>query len=208
MIQGEQVDLRPTEDDDFEYMSRWVGGPSGALSNGVKEFATPDRLRSIVRENGLAMFTILSKSGQVVGFADYRSICYAGNHEIGVSVGEPEHWKRGYGYEAGTLLMWYLFHELNAHRLQMVIGSYNGPMLRLVHHSPWTVEGVLRDYYYCDGEYHDAILISLLRDEFYAMHSRFGKGVQLDAIPVDVKRLGAEIMTDIKQHLKNGGDGL
>jgi hypothetical protein len=31
------------------------------------------------------------------------------------------------------------------------------------------LEGVLRDYYFLDGEYHDAVIGSLLRDEYYAL---------------------------------------
>lgn len=46
------------------------------------------------------------------------------------------------------------------------------------------IEGILRDHYFIDGEYHDAVVSSILRDEFY----EYPETDSIDSIPKEEKR--------------------
>jgi RimJ/RimL family protein N-acetyltransferase len=105
--------------------------------------------------------------GRTVGAVSWRTIEYPGSFEIGVMVGDAERWGSGYGIEAELLLLEYLFDSLNAHRVQFTCGVFNKLAVSTFTSGPIRIEGVMRDYYFLDGTYHDAIFGSMLRNEYY-----------------------------------------
>jgi hypothetical protein len=121
--------------------------------------------------------------GERVGVIDHRPLTYPGSFEIGLAIGDPACWTHGYGTDAALTLITHLFHERNAHRIQMTMGTFNLPMMQAVAKGALTVEGVLRDYFYLDGEYHHAVVCSVLRHEFYRLADDGAYGVLPDAIP-------------------------
>ncbi len=87
---------------------------------------------------------------------------------IGIAIGDPGNQGKGYGSEAMQLLLKFAFHELNLHRVQLTVFSYNERAMRLYEHLGFVKEGVHREHLYRDGQRFDMVLYGMLRREWEA----------------------------------------
>jgi hypothetical protein len=98
------------------------------------------------------------------------------------------------------LLLDYLFHERNAHRVQATTALFNKHSMSVLTRGEFVLEGVLRRYYYLDGEYHDATVWSMLREEYYAIAARMQqKNPELtvtDLVPAADKAEARRLLAD------------
>ena len=85
---------------------------------------------------------------------------------MGLGFGLRANWGKGYGYEATQLGLSYAFDELNLHRIQVTVFSYNDRSLALVDKVGFQREGVFRERLQRDGQRHDMYLYGLLRREW------------------------------------------
>ncbi len=60
------------------------------------------------------------------------------------------------------------FKEFNLHRLWGEIYSCNTPALKLAIKCGLKEEGVLRQTYFWEGKYHDSIIVSILKEEYFS----------------------------------------
>ena len=88
--------------------------------------------------------------------------------DLTLIIGEQDAWGRGYGTEAITLLLDYAFGCLNIHRVAVGVVGFNQRALRFYESVGFRREGIQRDGYYYDHQYHDFVMMSLLADEFRA----------------------------------------
>ncbi|WP_329013883.1 GNAT family N-acetyltransferase [Streptomyces sp. NBC_00690] len=184
-ITGKLVRLQRMSDEDYEQLAKWSSGQSGAYSSASAEFLSGEELRDFSRQSGHQYLAVVTDEGQLVGVADYSRATYAGNYEIGINIGDPKHWGAGYGAEALSLLLRHLFHSKNAHRVQGVVGLYNKRSVRLVGERGFIFEGLLRDYFFLDGVYHDGVSISMLRDDYYALGPESPLAPPEDIVPAE-----------------------
>lgn len=73
---------------------------------------------------------------------------------------------RGVGTEATQLIVDHVFDEINdplVHRISLEVYDFNVRALAVYERVGFIREGVLRDALYWQGEYHDAIVMSMLR---------------------------------------------
>lgn len=84
---------------------------------------------------------------------------------ISIAIGE-EHWGHGYGYEAMQLALNFAFQELNLHRIQLTVFSYNDRAIALYEKLGFQREGVYREFVQRSGDRHDMYLYGLLRPEW------------------------------------------
>ncbi|MFI6765899.1 GNAT family N-acetyltransferase [Streptomyces sp. NPDC050355] len=156
-------------DDDWAAIASWLrpGSPAAVLS-GDWELLGAAEVEQANRSGRVHHLVIRTKDGERIGTVSYQRSGRIGGFTVGGAIGSPELWRRGYGAEAVVLLVDYLFHQLDAHRVQVTTAGYNKGIIRLMTKTPFTVEGILRDHCYLDGRYHDAIVWGLLRDEHYA----------------------------------------
>lgn len=187
MRNGRLVTLSALEEGDFELLSDWFEPVLGhALAMGSYEFETVDAMKRYFGSGGANCVMVKAKlaTNKKIGLVSWQKQGYEGSYDIGAIIGDPELWDRGHGAEATLLLMHHLFHDKNAHRVQFTTGVHNRRIVRMllkvVSKGQAVLEGVLRDYYFVDGAYHAAIVVSILRDEYYA-HLRDGE--YEDAVP-------------------------
>lgn len=181
-MRGDFVSLEPCRDEDFQRLSDWSAGTVSTYSSGSPQFVSVDALR----EAGNFLM-VVTHEGQRVGAVNWSPLGYPGSYTIGSAIGAPDLWTQGYGVEANVLLLNYLFHARDAHRVQLTLGTYNRQMVQIITHGGFTLEGVLRDYFFLDGRYFDAVVCSLLREEFYALARDSDLGLAADVIPAEEK---------------------
>lgn len=86
--------------------------------------------------------------------------------EFGIVIGAKQHWNKGYGTEALSLILQHCFETLNLNRLYLRVYENNPRAIRAYEKAGLTIEGRLRHGHYDKGEYVDVILMSILRSEW------------------------------------------
>jgi RimJ/RimL family protein N-acetyltransferase len=91
---------------------------------------------------------------------------------VGIGIGEPEYWGKGYGTEAMRLALRYGFMEINLHRVALGVFSYNKRAIRSYEKAGFAHEGRMRNAIKRDGEFDDVVYMGILRSEWM---ERYGK---------------------------------
>ena len=109
----------------------------------------------------------LLESQELIGHLGLKDISLNNQSaELFVRIGSPEHWGRGYGTEAIEILLRYSFLEMNLHRIQLGVTSYNTRAIELYRRLGFRHEGTLRDFGYRDRQRYNFELYSLLFSEW------------------------------------------
>lgn len=167
-MKGRLVTLRWPSDDDYPAIARWVRPLSGtAVLTGDSEPVSADDVRQLNKRGQVNHLMIDTNDGRTIGVVSWHAVGSPGGYSIGGAVGDPDLWQKGFGAEAMSLLVDYLFHVRNAHRVQVTTALFNRHSVQVLARGDFVLEGILRDYYFLDGAYHDAAVWSLLRDEYY-----------------------------------------
>ena len=79
-----------------------------------------------------------------------------------IALAGAQYYGKGIGTEAARLAVDYGLHTLNLHRIELEVYDFNPRARHVYEKIGFVVEGVRRDALLWDGEYHDAILMSIL----------------------------------------------
>jgi RimJ/RimL family protein N-acetyltransferase len=125
-------------------------------------------LEKTEEEKDYYLFAIrLLRNNELIGYVELDGILW--NHRncwLGIGLGERDNWGKGYGRETMELILKFAFHELNLHRVQLSVFSYNKRALALYEELGFTKEGVFREHLERDGQRFDMYLFGLLRREW------------------------------------------
>lgn len=176
---GERVRLTALRPGDAQTLAHWYeDGDFSRLfdahpaypkteSTLVKWMDSADRDRDAV-----ALAIRLLYSDDLLGYVEIDGIQWThGCGWLAIGIGSPSHRKKGYGTEAMQLVLRFAFHELNLHRIQLSVFSYNTAAIRLYERLGFTREGTFREYLLRDGKRHDMILYGLLAREWEALNA-------------------------------------
>jgi RimJ/RimL family protein N-acetyltransferase len=105
----------------------------------------------------------------LIGYVNLDGILWSHrNCWLAIGLGDRANWGKGYGREAMELALKFAFDELNLHRVQLTVFSYNTRAIALYQKLGFTREGVFREHLRREGQYFDMILFGLLRREWLA----------------------------------------
>jgi len=88
----------------------------------------------------------------------------------GIFVGDKKEQGKGYGTEAMKLLLEYGFNTLNLNRLDLKVNDFNLRAIKCYQRLGFVEEGRMRQSCFRNGEYHDQIIMSILRSEWKGMN--------------------------------------
>jgi RimJ/RimL family protein N-acetyltransferase len=109
---------------------------------------------------------VLPASDTLLGYVELEGILWnQGVSWVSLAIGK-EHQSQGYGYAALQLALAFAFQELNLHRLQLTVFSYNQPAIALYEKLGFKREGVYREFVQRNGDRHDMYLYGLLCREW------------------------------------------
>jgi RimJ/RimL family protein N-acetyltransferase len=149
----------------------------------------------MVTQPGVKWLMARTHDKRAIGAVNWQTLAYPQSFTIGTIIGDETLWGAGYGMESILLIAQYLFHAQNAHKIQFVIGIFNKAMAELFCQGPVCIEGILRDHYFLDNAYHDAIIGSILRSEYYELLD-FAQLPVHDVIPAAEKNEARQIVQD------------
>lgn len=174
LLRGSRVRLTALTQDDLPTVAKWHQNAEflrllDALPAYPKtETSLAQRLDDTDRATDAFLFVIRTlDSDTPIGYVELDGILWT--HRAGgvsIAIGEAKHWGKGYGYEAMQLMLRFAFDELNLHRVQLTVFSYNKRAIALYEKLGFQHEGVYREHLQRDGKRYDMYLYGLLRSEW------------------------------------------
>ncbi len=181
-VTGSKVFLRPLEreDVDDDYLD-WVNDQQ--LTTYILAAGFPTN-----RDRAMSYFEA-SQPPNAVFFAvcDLETGTHIGNARLslidwinrvatyGRLIGHSDYRGQGYGSDALVQLLRFGFHHLGLNRIWSSAVTSNDGSLSSNDKVGMTREGVLREYVYADGQFHDTIVLAMLRSDFDRLHGGPGK---------------------------------
>lgn len=179
MLKGNKTYLRPLEPDDIPTFYRWNNNQevnlwssaAWPLNTMLSEEQIEERFFSPSQDR--TRYMILNETQEPIGTIGFREVNVpARSAVLFIVIGEKEFWGHGYGTDALKLLVEFLFFQWNFHRLSLDTWDGNIRAIKAYEKLGFQVEGRLRQARFVMGEYRDAILMGLLRDEYIQQLSK------------------------------------
>lgn len=121
----------------------------------------------------LVLGITVREDGRLIGVGGLHQLTDpARQAELGLFLGGPEEWGKGYGTETTRLLCAHGFEALKLNRIWLHVFADNERGLRAYARVGFQREGVLRQAAIRDGAYVDVITMSVLRGEWEKGRSR------------------------------------
>jgi RimJ/RimL family protein N-acetyltransferase len=170
---GPTVYLRPLERADAPVLVGWLNHPDVTRTlriyrpiNLQAEEEYLERIRQ--SEQDVSLGVGVRATDRFVGVIGLHDIDFKNRHAgLGIVIGEPDEWGKGYGTEASRLLVGYAFETLNLNRVWLQVYEYNTRARRAYQRVGFRQEGVQRQERYAQGRFWDTILMAVLREEWF-----------------------------------------
>lgn len=169
-IHGEHIVLRPIEEGDYPLIVQWGRDPElerlleGDYPQSLAE--CPAWHQNIISSRHRQLLGIQLSEGPLIGDVELDHIAWrSGDAELRIRIGRRDHWDRGYGTEAVTLMLQHAFLSLNLKRVYLRVFSFNQRALRCYRKAGFKAEGMLVRRG-SDGQRREVILMRILREEF------------------------------------------
>ena len=181
IIASGRVFLRPFEAADAETYRRWRADAEPMALAGFDEpvplslAQVEHRIARLVDEQGKDYYTFL-----ICLAADERPIGEVmlggldrvnGSAHVGILIGEPDEWGKGYGTDAVRALVDFGFAELRLERIWLEVGTDNPRAQRSYEKAGFTQEATFRHDRWEGGRYTDGHVMSILHDEWQSHRS-------------------------------------
>ncbi len=176
LLQGPRVRLTAVTLDDLPTIARW-NQDAGFARLFEAHPAAPKApsalepwLEGYNRSNTGFLFGVrLLDSDELLGFIELDSILWSHRHTwVSIAIGDAANQDQGYGAEALGLALQFAFQELNLHRVQLTVFSYNQRAIALYEKLGFRREGIFREHLERDGTRFDMYLYGMLRPEWLA----------------------------------------
>jgi len=173
-IEGDRLYLRPLSEHDADgpYPS-WLNdeivcqGNSHHVYPYSKKQAIDYIQNATSTDQELILAIVLKEGGLHIGNIALQRINWIyRSAEFTILLGDKSQWGKGYGLEAGRLLIKHGFSALNLNRIECATFETNVAMKKLALALGMGEEGVRRQAAYKDGQYLDIVDFGILREEF------------------------------------------
>ena len=176
-IPGERIVLRAWERDDVR--SAWEAAQSAeGKGEELRDWRKPPRSleemerefeRSAAEPHADVIEFIIQADGRPVGDIDLfriddRNRCAM----VGIGIWRSEDRGKGYGYDALVAVTRWAFDHLNLHRIELSCDTDNAAAIRIYEKAGFVLEGRRRRQHFQRGDYHDELIMGLLREDLDA----------------------------------------
>ena len=168
-ISGSRVILRAIERSDIPTFVRWFNDPEVTKHLQLylpMSLAQEERwFEKYLQDQQQHIFGIETLDGKLIGNIGLENISWKDSHaELGIVIGEKDYWGKGYGTEAITTFLDFVFRQMNLHRVYLRVFEDNERAIRCYEECGFELEGRLRESHFSDGRYHDELIMGILRD--------------------------------------------
>jgi len=179
MLKGHITSIRPIEEDDIAAIYQWYNDEEVNLwSSGawpLNTLQSKDQIAGKFLEGSpdTYHYAILDQNEQLIGTLGFNQINIPSRlATLFVVIGNKTYWGKGYGTDALITFSRFLFTQWNFHRLSLDTWDGNSRAIRAYEKVGFKIEGRQRDARFVLGNYHDAILMGLLQEEFFSLRGK------------------------------------
>jgi RimJ/RimL family protein N-acetyltransferase len=174
LLTGNNVKLTAIMDKDIEVIIEWFNDTSFLRTYDIFP-AIPQNLNQIhelmdyyTKSSERVLFAIRDReSEKIIGLTGFDDILWNnGTAAFFIGIGDNQFKGKGLGKEAAKMALDFGFYELNLHRIQLNVISYNEPGIRLYESLGFTREGCAREAVKRDGKRSDLYLYGILSAEW------------------------------------------
>lgn len=175
-VRGTLVYLRPLEPDDAPVVHRWYEDARIATLMGDLPCTLArrrQRYETDIADQGTESFQFLIcrlEDDQPVGRTDLFQIDRRhGSAALGITIGDPVMWSKGYGTDAVNALVDFAFGQLRLERVWLDTDAHNARAQAVYTKAGFVREGVLRHTFYQDGRWSDDVRMAMIHEEWTAL---------------------------------------
>ncbi|AFM41888.1 acetyltransferase, ribosomal protein N-acetylase [Desulfosporosinus acidiphilus SJ4] len=179
MLEGKKIKIRPIEEEDIDTLYQWSNDEeinywsSGAWP--LNTLYTRDQIIDKYLENpsDTYRYAMLNENDLLIGTIGFKEVNIpCRSVTLFIVIGEKSYWGLGYGTDALITFVRFLFTQWNFHRVSLDTWDENLRAIRTYEKVGFKIEGRQREARFILGNYHDAVLMGVLRDEFLALHGK------------------------------------
>jgi RimJ/RimL family protein N-acetyltransferase len=143
--------------------------PSLWSAKNIKEWFEKELEKKTPDEYFFTIHTL--ECDQLIGFVALMDIHWNQRDAwVGIGIGEPEYWGKGYGTDAMRLALGYAFLELSLERVSLGVFNYNERAFHSYEKAGFKLEGRERQAVHRDGKAGDVLYMGILRQEYLALN--------------------------------------
>ncbi|MBI2849978.1 MAG: GNAT family N-acetyltransferase [Chloroflexi bacterium] len=174
MLKGQKVLLRPVRRSDIQYFLKWFNDAEVVQyvdqCMPMTEMAAEKWIERMGTEQTQVYFVIEAVGGETTGPIGGVELVNINpkdhNAMFSIAIGDKDSWSKGYGTEAGRLIIKYGFEQLNLHRIGSEVLAFNERSLRMHRSIGFKEEGRRRESCFGNGQYQDEVVFGILRGEW------------------------------------------
>lgn len=174
-LRGDRTVLRPLSAQDLRRCVKWFSDPNVLqflARSSVLTLAEEERwFREYERKPDEQIFAIEVDGTHVGNVGLHRVDRTHRKAVLGIVIGEPTLWSKGYGTDAVRAALRYAFHDLGLHKISLEVLRENARAIRVYEKVGFAKEGVMRDEVHKDGRFLDVLRMSILDHEFMTRES-------------------------------------
>jgi RimJ/RimL family protein N-acetyltransferase len=169
---GPRVILRPFKEGDSIHIYHALLDPEFRKLTGTQTFFTEDALekalKSFAEDKSRIDLVITDKeTGSQIGDLALTEIDYINkNASLRIALYKKEHYGKGLGTEAMSLLLQYAFEVLSLYRVYLNVYEFNSRAIRAYEKLGFAREGAFRGELLWNGVHYDNLIMGILRHEF------------------------------------------
>ena len=170
-IYGEKVVLRALQSEDAEFFTRWYNQPQVMFECGFHEPTTLEReLKRIQRpeDNDEDWYAIIDReTGRILGETGLlRMWRHWHCTDMSMIIPNPDDQGKGYGMEAGRLMIDRIFNHYNFNRVSIGVVELNTRALKYWERLGFKKEGIQEQGYFYDGSFSNFVMMRVLKNEY------------------------------------------
>jgi RimJ/RimL family protein N-acetyltransferase len=176
LIASGRVFLRPFERSDADIYRRWradaapmslAGWPNREPLSLIEVEKRIERLATDHGKDAFAFVICMTDGDRPIGEAMLFDVDRAnGSVGLGIFIGQPDEWGKGYGTDAVRALVDFAFRELRMERVWLNVGTENTRAMRSYEKVGFVHEGTQRHDRWEGGRYTDGHIMSILSHEW------------------------------------------
>ena len=177
-IVGNKIILRQLRDEDAEFFVRWYNEPEIMFECGFTEPTSLEAELKAIHSTAADRdwYAITDLSGKIVGEAGLLRINTDWNcTDMSMIIPNPSDQGKGYGSEAGQLILDRAFDHHNMNRVAIGVVALNTRALKYWERLGFRKEGIQEQGYFYNGEYSDFIMMRILKGEYIKIRKQENK---------------------------------
>lgn len=178
MLKAKHIYLSPLKCEDVPLFFEWINNRQLVLFNSpyrpVHDSQHREWFDQIQKRNDTEIFGIrLIENDELIGSCQLHNIQWIHRAaELQIRIGNERQQGKGLGMEAMKLLLYFAFHDLNLHRVNLHVFETNATAIQLYEKVGFMREGLMREAGYIDGKRVNVVSMGILLKDYKGLSDK------------------------------------